>query len=211
MDTDCSVFFNNFDYLLATRPARIGEIEAYLSNATGSSKAGYFSRLRPTDEKAGKLPSLEVLLLLSEYFAVSLDSLLKSCINYRSVDSVNLEKVICKITDLTSTHRINWIRKDNDTLQHSRNRNACTFSSTIDNLGIFTFGLFRDSQQSYDYYKVWISSSDADRGEPIICTQNHCFELVPFLNVLHSLVYKNCSDLHLPQNIQNAVDNFLSL
>lgn len=210
MSNNVNIFFNNFDYLLSINHLKITDIETSLGQHTHSSKVGYFSRLRPSDGKEGKLPSIETLLHLSDFFKVSIDALLNTDLKYISNCELKLDALLRKLQDMTVNDALKW-SLTKQTIYQSRNLPFYLLTTDVPNLGLFVLKLDRSDILQADYFTISIQTADFKEPQVIACTLNQCPSLIPNISTLYQLAQHNSQALRFTPCIESAISDFLKL
>lgn len=203
-----STFFSNLDYLLKRDARTISDLELYLANITETTKKGYFSRLRPSAEKEGKLPSIDILMLLSEYFHVPLDNLIKDNLQFTPKIIFQLEALLSKLHTLTISNNLNWEFEQN-TINHMRHLPFYRLKSTVPNLGIIIIELLHNESLNLDYYTVYITDENSREEKIIFTTPNNGCELIPYVSLLCNAALIESQQIEVEPDIYNKIHTFL--
>ncbi|MCR4637438.1 MAG: hypothetical protein K5754_14545 [Butyrivibrio sp.] len=209
MQNPCTIFYSNFDYLLSAKEIRISDLEKALSDYCKASKIGYFSRLRPAQDSDGKLPSIDILLWLSDYFKVPLDTLIKTDLRFNDADYNSLVSLIDKLLKMTREGQIHW-QKEQSFMDRYRQNLLYQLSSYVESLGKIEIIPVQELATGPVYFVIAIHP-EGNKSEPFtITTKDSHYELLPCISTLYMIAVQETQSLKFSNDLRDTITRFLA-
>ncbi len=205
---EVDTFFTNFDSLLLKNTIRISDLETELGNSLGTTKIGYFSRLRTSSKHPGKLPSLEVLSWLSKRFNVPIDFLIKTDLRFLDTDYQYLVSLINKIITMTQKTSIHW-KKDHSFPDNFSSNTLYHISSDIPNLGHLELKPVEGKAAESSYFIMSLKLKDHARALDI-STKDEKQGLSPYITTLYMAAVQEAQSIKLDTEMRDAITDFLA-